>query len=281
MKVYLLGAHGQSNTDGKTIVTVELLSEHTDMRGITIFNGKHITNPFYRTLKINAGRVVAITDLEEKAEFKDTLVSVNGTNMSLKVGCYFYLEPTESFDGYLTGFQYKLPVLEESNYVARGYNGVVWTHYANGNIRNKKYYKAGNLHSCFSYRDDPYNTLANVKQYHNGRVDCEFNYDNREALIKQNWYNSKGGVFHKINTGASVEQTETEQPLQDWPSDPVDRVDPVETANEPTPNDPEPTPNDPDGPWGGLGNNMGAMRLKPREESESDSEESETETGSA
>jgi hypothetical protein len=266
MKVYLMGAHGQSNTNGKTIVTIELLPEHTDMSGITLYNGKHLTNPFYRQLKVNAGHVVMITDLEEKNEFKDTVVAWNGTFVTLKGGSYFYLEPSDS---YLTAYQYKLPVLEETDYVARGYNGVAWSHYTNGNIRSKKYYKAGNLHSCFYYRDDPYNTLEKVKQYNNGRLDCEFEYDAREALVKQNWYNSKGAVYHKIKSGTALAEPEPDDlapPASDDPSPPA----PPAPVDDPVPPATPPAA-DPD-PWSGLGNNMGAMRLKPREESESASD---------
>lgn len=195
MKVYLLGTNGQSSTNGNVLITVELLKHHTDMKGITMYNGRHIVSPFYRKLKLNAGRVERITDLEEENDYSKG--SIGGTNIELNK--YFYVD-TSNVSQYLTAYQYKVGVLEQSGYVSKGYNGTLYTHHESGNIKVKTNYKIGNVHSKFYYRDDPYNSLEKVVQYNNDcRVDCEFLYDSRETLLKQLWYNSKGRIYHKVN----------------------------------------------------------------------------------
>lgn len=227
MKVFLLGACGSSKTAGKVIITVELLPNHTDMKAITVYHGKHIVNPFYRKLHLNAGKVTCISDLEEEHEHNEATV-LNG--YTLKSGKYFYLYKGDTEldqSEYLPAYQYKIAVLEQSGYIARGYTGAQYTHYETGNIQTKIYYHNGTLHSRFYYRDDNFNTLDNVRQYRNGVLDCEFNYDIREALIRQRWYDSKGKIYYKINV--TNEETIAEPPTTEH----------ITTVAEPEP-EPEP-----------------------------------------
>jgi len=288
MKVFLLGTYGPSKTDSKVIVTVELLPNHTDMKGITLYHGKHIVNPFYRKLRLNAGKVICIADLEEEHEHLEATIQIGGSECTLKSGKYFYLykESTPVLDQseYLIAYQYKVAVLEESGYKAHGYTGVHYTHYETGNNRTKIYYQSGMLHSRFYYRDDDFNTLESVRQYHNnGILDCEFNYDVREALIRQRWYDSKGNVYHTINSRLANEETddlpavtaataatvatEGDAVVTDTDSDSDSEPEP-----EPRPKEPKPKDDDSDdGP--NLGSNIGGMRFKPKDgESDEESE---------
>jgi antitoxin component YwqK of YwqJK toxin-antitoxin module len=285
MKVYLLGVHGQSNTNGKAFITVELLPNHTDMRGLTLYHGKHITNPFYRPLKLNAGKVIRITDLEEEYDFTGAMVMVGAHKYNLELGKYFYLatEPdvTElETEHYLTAYQFKSAVLEASEYVARGYNGVAWVHYNGGNVRHKMYYKSGNLRSRFYYRDDVFNSLETVRQYQDGVLDSEFTYDAREALTRQRWFDSKGKIYHKINIKAQTEpplspipeinveevqvkevEVQVQVQVQTQPDEPQARVSDTEDDDE----EPPPVP--------GQGLDIGGVRFKPRTEDEDEDED--------
>lgn len=274
----MLGAHAHSNTGSMVLVTVELLPKHTDMKGITIYHGKSIINPFYRPLKVNAGKIVRITDLEEKDDFTDAIVN---DEYHIYLNKYFYLtddaettghEPKEiDQEEYLTAYQYKIAVLEQSEYVARGYTGTVYKHYPSGNIATKRYYKDGNIHSRFYHRDDTYNTLEAVRQYRPGTedetIDCELLYDTREALIHQQWYNSKGKLYHKINTQTKSRSNPT--------PDTEDQEEVVEETVIPEPapvQESEDDASDDIGP--NLGTDVGGVRFKPKDE---DFDEPETE----
>lgn len=196
MKVYALGSHGQSDTQGKVIITIELVPNHTDIKGLTLFKGQHMNNPFYRELKINCGKIIKVSDLSEKKDFETVTVKTGTINTNISIGKYFDIREGSS---YITAFQYKIAVLEASGYVARNYTGCAYTHYESGLIKTKSYYKDGNLVSVFHNRDDPFNTLQYVRQFKNSIIECEFSYDERESLIRQTWYNSKGDVF--LDTG--------------------------------------------------------------------------------
>jgi hypothetical protein len=277
MKVFLLGTYGPSKTDSKVIITVELLPNHTDMKGITVYHGKHIVNPFYRKLRLNAGKVICIADLEEEHEHLEATIRIGGNDCTLISGNYFYLHkesmPVLDQSEYLIAYQYKVAVLEASGYKARGYTGVHYTHYETGNIQAKIYYQSGTLHSRFCYRDDDFNTLRGVRQYHDGVLDCEFDYDAREALIRQRWYDSRGNVYHTINArpneetidlpAAAIEKTiMVEKPVVVVDSDSESESESAES--EPRPKKPEPKDDgSDDGP--NLGSDIGGMRFKPRD----------------
>jgi len=281
MKVFLLGTYEKSRTDGKVIITVELLPDHTDMKGITLYHGKHIVNPFYRKLRLNAGKVTCIADLEEEHEHLEATVRIAGNDYILKSGKYFYLYKEGSVleSEYLIAYQYKVAVLEESKYKARGYTGVQYTHHETGNIRTKIYYQNGTLHSRFYYRDDDFNTLEGVRQYNNGILDCEFNYNAREALIRQRWYDSKGNVYHKINARPD-EEASSPSPGPGLPPPATEEVvitvadsdsDSDSESEEPKPKEPKPkdSDNEPN-----LGSDVGGMRFKPKDEDEEDDDSS-------
>lgn len=212
MKVYTLGSHGQSNTNGKVLITIELLPNHTDMKGIMEYPGNHITRPFYRELKLNAGKVTRISDLEEEYDFTGAMIQLDGQQYNLELNKYFYLAKTDGEEvdrsEYIVAYQYKAACLEQSEYVARGYTGVNYIHYPSGAIKIKSYYKSGNVYSRSYYRDDVFNTREGVRNYRsNGQLDCEFTYDAREALIGQKWYNSKGKPYSSHTIGSSASRT--------------------------------------------------------------------------
>lgn len=266
MRVYLLGSHGQSNTNGNALITVELLKGHTDMKGITKYYGKHIVSPFYRKLKLNAGHVTRITDLEEEYDFSTGSI---GT-FNIAVGKYFYVD-TDKMSEYLTAYPYKIGVLEQSGYVSRGYNGTLYTHHESGNLKTKSNYKKGRLHSRFYYRDDPYNSLEKVMQYNeDNKLDCEFLYDGRESLIKQMWYNSRGKIFHKVNHASEPEPEPVPVPEPTLSADTCASETTTETETETdSENDADADADQGSGPDPGLGTNNG-LRTKPKDEDEDD-----------
>lgn len=275
MKVYVLGSHGQSNTNGKVLISVEL-TPNTDMRGITIYNGKHITNPFYRELKLNAGKITRITDLEEEYDFTAATIQLDGQSYQVDLGKYFYLADTDGKEidrsDYITAYQYKSAVLEISEYIARGYTGVAYTHYPSGKIKIKAYYKKGNIHSRFYYRDDTFNTLEGVRQYHKDKVECEYTYDTREALTKQLWYNSKGRVYSKKISHVVPQDTVAVAPHERHPS--------IKEEEEGETEDPNDSGSDSEGdeeedtiiksPVSNLGHDAGGFRFKPKDEDDSE-----------
>jgi hypothetical protein len=156
------------------------------------------------------------------------------------------------------------------------------------------YYKSGNLYSRFNYRDDSYNTLESVRQYRSGVLDCEFTYDAREALVRQRWYNSKGKVYTLLDEPSDPPPSEDGRPStvssvnininqqeainvqqeayqQGAINDQREAVIGLETIDE---DDEE------DDPGSGLGNDIGGVRFKPREEDTESSSGRGSESGS-
>jgi hypothetical protein len=199
MKVYTLGSLAQSDTEHKTLITIELVPDVTDMNGFKFQKGSVFTSSFYREIPINAGKIVKICNLLETQEFKTTHMMFDSTEYTVTLGQFFKIDEYsyDKPDKHLVTYQYKLSAVEQSDYVSPDYNGVYVTHYPSGMIRMKKNYRSGNLHSCFMYRNDVFNTLEGVRIYTNGYVSSEYTYDTRERLIRQVWYKSTGEIYSK------------------------------------------------------------------------------------
>jgi hypothetical protein len=195
MKVYTLGDNLKSKTCGKVLVTIELLPM-TDMKGIKLYHGKLLVNPFYRELKVNCGKITNITDLNESYDFTVAELPFNKGVTTVEDGKYFNINQYNfKTEECITAYQYKIAAAEQANYVQRNYSGTYDTHYQSGFIRIRTHYVNGEKHAEHLYRNDAYNTLEGVRMYNQGHVECEFVYDGRETLIRQTWYNSKGDVF--------------------------------------------------------------------------------------
>ncbi len=195
MKLYALGTHGQSDTEGKVIITLETIPDVTDLSGLEYCDNKILHSPFYRELRLNIGKIVKITDLEGKQEFATVTLTINGIKNNLELNTFIEVEDFNINYNYIPVYQYKTPVLEKSHYVARNYNGVKFVHYESGLIKTKVYYKDGYINAQFNHRNDIYNSLESVKQYNQEIQTNQFWYDSRESLIRQIWFDSKGEVY--------------------------------------------------------------------------------------
>jgi hypothetical protein len=212
MNVYALGTNFKSATDNKVIITIELCNQ-TDMSGIDHFHGTSVHSPFYRQLKINCGKVIKITDLLDETSFSLATVTWNQLDIAeLQLNKYFVVEHHDNDKKCIIAYQYKISVIEQAGYVGKKYNGVSYKHYPSGLIAMKKYHKNGQLHSCSCYRDDMYNTLQGVRIYNNGRMDCDLTYSEREVLLQQTWYDSKGRVYSDAK--APVGRSQTSLPIK-------------------------------------------------------------------
>lgn len=192
MKVYALGDNFESKTQEKVLVTIELLPT-TDMKGLECCETL-LTNPFYRELKINSGKVTKITDLTEEYEYTTALLPCGDMCTMFECDKYFDIK------GYndttcIIAYQYKIAAAEGADYVHKDYSGMRDTHYPNGNMRTRCNYVKGVLHSQRFHRNNLYNTMERVCLYNQGIIECEFTYDDRETLIRQVWYTSKGEVY--------------------------------------------------------------------------------------
>ena len=192
----MLGSHGQSNTEGKVIITIETVPDLTDKDGLEYLKSDSLLHsPFYREIRINIAKIINISDLENEHEYTTATIFHHNNTFNLSVNTYFELKDYDILTNYLTAYQYKIPVVEKSSYVARNYNGVKYQHYPSGLIKEKQYYKDGIIHSKFLYRDDIYNSLEYVQQFNQEILVNRFDYDQRESLIKQIWYDSHGNVY--------------------------------------------------------------------------------------
>ena len=195
MKLYALGTHGQSDTEGKVIITIETIQDITDQEGLEYCDNKILHSPFYRELRLNIGKIIKISDLEGKQQFVTVTLTINGVKNNLELNTIIEIEGYNMNYNYIPVYKYQTPVLEKSNYVARNYNGVKFIHYESGLIKTKVYYKDGYINAQFNHRNDIYNSLESVKQYNQEIQTSQFWYDNRESLIRQVWFDSKGEVY--------------------------------------------------------------------------------------
>jgi hypothetical protein len=213
MRVYAIGHNDKSTTANKVIITIELLSGITNTAGLTL-SVKDLHTPFYRALRIDSGRVERITDLECEYDFTSATADVNlrlpaltdtaitaddvrpvNARVELPVSKYFYINNAPGEDNAIVAYQHRSALLEQTYYVARGYTGVHYRHYENGLVANKKYYSKGQISADFMYRNDAFNTLMGVHMYKGGILECQYQYDSREALVGQVWYDSSGKVY--------------------------------------------------------------------------------------
>ena len=132
---------------------------------------------------------------------------------------------------YIPVYQYQTPVLEKSNYVARNYNGVKFIHYESGLIKTKVYYKDGYINAQFNHRNDIYNSLESVKQYNQEIQTSQFWYDDRESLIRQVWFDSKGEVY----TSNQISNTRSSRKRPATPKFPSELLPPVPNLPPPPP----------------------------------------------
>ena len=88
MKLYTLGSHGQSSTEGKVIITLETVPDITDNKGLEYFKGSMLHAPFYRELRLNIGKVVNIVDLEGEHEFTTVTFNLKGIKNNLELNTY-------------------------------------------------------------------------------------------------------------------------------------------------------------------------------------------------
>lgn len=223
MRVYAVGHNDKSTTNSKVIVTIELLEGITNTAGLTITD-KDLHSPFYKELRIDSGRVERITDLEGEYDFTTATVEVSlrpaiiagitadpqrqvTTSVELPVSKFFSVNNADGDQNAIIAYQYRTALLEQSYYVARGYTGVHYRHYQNGLVANKKYYDKGQICADFMYRNDKFNTLMGVHMYKSGILECRYQYDSREALVGQIWYDSDGNEYtnkHIVYTPSSV-----------------------------------------------------------------------------
>lgn len=195
MKLYTLGSHGQSNTEGKVIITLETVPDITDQKGLKYFKGPMLHAPFYRELRLNVAKVTNISDLEGAHEFATVTLNIQGIKNNIELNTYIEIDNYDMEYNYIPVHSHRIPVLEKSNYVARNYNGVKYVHYESGLIKTKLYYKDGCIYAKFNHRNDLYNSLESVNQYNQEIQTSQFWYDERESLIKQVWFDSRGDVY--------------------------------------------------------------------------------------
>lgn len=253
MKLYTLGSHGQSSTEGKVIITLETVPDITDNKGLEYFKGSMLHAPFYRELRLNIGKVVNIVDLEGEHEFTTVTFNLKGIKNNLELNTYIEINQYDLEYNYIPVYLNKIPLLEKSHYVARNYNGVKYVHYESGLIKTKVYYKDGSINAQFQYRNDLYNSLESVKQYNQESQTSQFWYDERESLIKQVWFDSKGDVYTSNELArsssrkrpATPTETESSRYLPDLPPKlPPPPPPPKKSAPPPIPKDPPSIPTD-------------------------------------
>jgi hypothetical protein len=211
MNVYVLGKNIKSDTNNYVIVTVELCNL-TDLKGINLFhdgvNRSGLYTTFYRQLKINCGKVIRITDLMGKQSFDTAHIDSH----EIHIDKYFFVENYNFENNCLIGYQYQIAVIEQAGYVGADYNGVAYKHYSSGLIEMKKYYCNGKLYSCYTYRDDKYNTHSNTKLYNNKILESEMVYNEREIFMHQIWYNLKGEIYSTISNPNAVKKPDPTEP---------------------------------------------------------------------
>jgi len=304
-KVYALGHHASSSTGSKVLVTIEPLPEVTDMAGLRIYQHAGnagdagsstgpTLNSFYRSLKLNAGKIVRICDLAEEHDFTSAVLMLNNNSqeVTLDVNKYFNIDGYDPnrCGCYLDVYQYKAAAVEDSCYVARNYSGVLYRHYPTGLIRNKIYYRRGSAVSIFYYRDDSYNSLEAVRQYNGKSLECEFVYDERESLVQQVWYDSKEKIFSSWAAASHPRAPQAPPPAPSAPAPPAPPppAPPSKQATVAPPNSPETSTDftesydssSDDGHTGtDAGTAPGGLRLKPNDEDGNDEDEGEEGNG--
>lgn len=210
MEVYKLGLNTKSSTAGKVLITLEVIDGQTDLSSFTkdIEKYKHaLLNDFYFPYKINCGKVLKITDLEENSTFDNACINtgIHG-KINLKTGNFFkisdhdYKRNEERNNYSFTVYKYKAGVLNEAKYVGKRTTGTRYYYMSNGKIREKVYYKNGVIIRSFDYYNNPYNSMkASFLYTETGVLQTEYYYDQHENITRQVVRRPDGTVFNSVN----------------------------------------------------------------------------------
>ena len=183
MKLYIVG-HRDENEPA--LVTVETIDSISDLSKLEIDKIPNIVSPFYRSVDLNCGKIIKITDMTEKIEY--FWANING--IKLQKGQYFLAGDTDK----ITCYMYKTSAAEDAE-PCPTFSGVRYKHYNNGLLKTKKCYMNGVLVCSYSFRNDIYNTVSDTAMFKNGRPELVNIFNDQEVLQEQKVLTGKGKVF--------------------------------------------------------------------------------------
>lgn len=202
MEVYLLANNKSSRTNGRVIVTIKLLKQ-TDMSGFT--PKKKLNVDFYYPYKINCGRVVKITDLNNVGHFLTASIKIPGLkipSITIQSDKYIAIKHHAYDSDKLKAFvvyKYKHGVLNETGHVSAKFTGAHYIYYTDGKIREKIDYKDGKVCTRNLFYQNAYNSRKSCMVFNPelNVIEHEYIYDNKENLVCKNVFSSDGAFLQR------------------------------------------------------------------------------------
>ena len=200
MHVYRLANHNQSKTKRTVMVTIELIPEHTDMTNLNRnFNkDRSFINTLYYPFRINAGKIVSISSLNNKQMFNFCYINrvKYCINNYFKFTGYCYDDKKNPVPDkhYLTVYKTYDAALDGTMYIPSKYTGIKLTHYSSGKLLKKYYYFIGKLNNIVIYYNNQNNSVKHNIVFHNGIQRQEKVYNTIGELVCTYMFDENGRI---------------------------------------------------------------------------------------